>query len=140
MDLPQLKTSLKAHEGFRGQAYADTKGKQTIGFGRNLTDNPLTEEEAWYLSQLWINDAIVHAPLLVHAWDKLGDARQNVLIELIYNIGIVSALKFQKMRVALDAGHWFEAADELLDSQWAKDVGSHRAGDMATQLRTGNFV
>jgi lysozyme len=140
MDLPRLHDSIKRHEGFRGVPYLDTKGKVTIGFGRNLTDNPLTEEEAWYLSEEILNNAVKEAPLLIHEFETLNSARQNVLIELVFNIGLGAALKFRRMRAALDAQGFPEAARQLLDSQWQRDVGPTRSAEMAAQLETGEWA
>lgn len=140
MNLSLLEARIKAHEGFRSRPYRDIKGKLTIGFGRNLDDNPLTEEEGWFLSKGPIAEAISHAPLLVHNWDGLGDARQNVLIELVYNIGLTKALKFREMRRFLDERDFPAAASELLDSEWRVEVGPTRSGEMADQLRTGLFA
>ena len=140
MNRSHLEANLKRFEGFRGKPYKDTKGKTTIGFGRNLDDVPLTEAEGWILSKGPLDDAIEHAPLLVHYWDNLGDARQNILIELVYNIGFKAAAKFQKMRIALDTQNWPEAARQLLDSDWKTDVGPTRSVAMAKQLDTGEWA
>ena len=45
IDLYTVSQRLKLHEGLRLQPYRCTKGKLTIGVGRNLDDNPLTPEE-----------------------------------------------------------------------------------------------
>ena len=36
---------VKKHEGFETKPYKDTVGKLTIGYGRNLEDNPLSVEQ-----------------------------------------------------------------------------------------------
>jgi len=140
MDLTRLKNSIALHEGFRSKPYKDTKGKLTIGFGRNLDDVPLSEEEGWYLAKELIQEAVDHANLVVHDWNKLNDARQNVLVELIYNMGLGKVLKFKLMRAALDSQDYVEAAKQLLLSNWTKDVGPLRSRDMALQLETGEWV
>ena len=42
---------IKKHEGFKSKPYKDTKGKWTVGYGRNLDDNPLTPDECVALFQ-----------------------------------------------------------------------------------------
>lgn len=140
MDLIRLKADIKQNEGFRGLPYLDTQGKVTIGFGRNLTDNPLTEDEGWGLSMSYILAAYNDAHALVASWSLLNDARQNVLVELVYNIGLGKALGFKKMCAALDQQDYVEAANQLLDSQWRIDVGPTRSVKMAKQLETGEFA
>jgi len=36
---------IKSHEGYKPSPYKDTVGKWTVGYGRNLEDNPLTPIE-----------------------------------------------------------------------------------------------
>ena len=139
MNLDKLKASLLAHEGFKSAPYTDSEGYITIGIGRNISSNPLTIDEAWLLSKPFMDDAIEHAPLLIHNWDTIGDARQNVLIELVFAMGLPKVLKFQQMRAAVDAGDWAKASSELLDSKWAQQVHG-RANDLAKQLALGTFA
>ena len=45
MDFNALVARIKQHEGFRAGPYPDAGG-WAIGYGRNLTFNPLSEDEA----------------------------------------------------------------------------------------------
>lgn len=49
MNIEQLKKELIRDEGFRSKPYKCTAGKLTIGVGRNIEDNGITEDEAMYL-------------------------------------------------------------------------------------------
>lgn len=139
MDYVELRKSLRKFEGFSGIPYLDTKGNWTIGIGRNLTGNPLTEEEAWSLNSKLINSSIEEAQLLVHNWRSLNSPRQNVLIELVFNMGLAKVLKFQRMRAAIDKGDYAEAGRELLNSKWTEDVGPRRSSALVTQMETGEW-
>jgi lysozyme len=58
---PYIRDALVQDEGLRLKTYRCTAGKLTIGVGRNLDDNGITREEAFYLLN---NDiAAVHADL-----------------------------------------------------------------------------
>jgi len=51
-------------------------------------------------------------------------------------MGIQKLLKFKKMLAAAEAGDYDKAADEILDSKYAKQVGA-RATRLAQMMRTG---
>lgn len=141
MDREKLLTSLRLYEGFRGKPYLDTKGKTTIGYGRNLDSNPLTPEEGLALMMPQVEAAILNAPNLVShaAWEEMGDTRQTVLAEMCYNMGFLGAFGFRRMRAALEQSDYKEAAAQILDSDMAGEVGN-RAKVLATRMETGMFV
>lgn len=127
------------HEGLRLKPYRDTVGKLTIGVGRNLDDCGISEREALDLLE---NDLIrCESQLHQQSWYfDLNEVRQGVLIELTFNIGFEKVLKFEKMIAALTEANYSEAAKELLDSAWAKQVGPARANNMAKRLSTGSYT
>ena len=139
MDLTRLKTSLKAHEGFRGKPYLDTNGFTTIGYGRNLDANPLSPEEGEILLGNDLARASEQAQRLVSNWADLSEARQGVLIEMVFNLGYIGVYGFHKMLAAIEEGDFTEAAAEMLDSKWATQVG-HRALELAHQMTEGEWV
>ena len=127
---------LKKHEGFRGQPYHCTAGKLTIGYGRNLEANPLTEKEA---EVLLINDVLLIGKQLRESYPwylRLDDTRQGVLINMAYNLGMAGIGKFKNMLAALEDGNYSEAARHMLDSRWANQVGS-RALELAELMKKG---
>ncbi len=129
------------HEGKSKSAYQDSLGYWTIGIGR-LCDKRknagLSEEEMVYLLR---NDlANSEAELSRYEWfTKLDRVRQEVLIELHFNMGLEHLLGFKGMLTYLDKGYYINAATQLLKSLWATQVGEHRANDMASRLRTGTY-
>jgi len=133
----KLIEQLKAHEGFSGNVYQCTGGKTTIGYGRNLDDNPLTDNEASYLLN---NDVNKITDILSKEipWNMINPARQAVLVNMSFNLGISGLYKFKKMFKAIDAGFYEKAAREMLDSKWSKQVGN-RAIELSEQMRTGKW-
>lgn len=133
----ELLDQLKRHEGFRGAPYLCTAGKVTIGYGRNLEANPMTEEEA---ELLLVNDVDrVIGELRQHIdLKQLTPARQAVLINMCFNLGLGGLLKFRNMWAAINREDWQRAADEMLDSRWAQQVG-RRAQELAQQMEAGRF-
>ncbi|MGZ8236368.1 MAG: glycoside hydrolase family protein [Methylobacter sp.] len=130
-----LVNQLKRHEGFRPHVYRCTAGKQTVGYGRNLDDTGISEREATVLLTHDISRAAEDLIDQVPVFPNLSLNRQNVLVNMAVNMGIPRLLGFKKMLAALRANDFDLAADEMLDSQWAKQVGN-RATELAQQMRT----
>lgn len=133
----KLTKQLIRDEGCKLVPYRDTVGKLTIGIGRNLDDNGITQDEANYMLQ---NDiALSVKELSQYGWFKrLDEVRQGALINMHFNLGLPRLLTFRKMIAALDAQDFKRAANEALDSRWANQVGA-RADRLARQLVTGEW-
>jgi len=128
---------LRHHEGVRHKPYKDTVGKLTIGVGRNLDDNGLSDDEIDYLLTNDINRCMSEA--MTYEWfADLNDARRAVVLSLLFNLGKPRYDKFVRHHAAMADGHMMIASKELLDSRWAKQVG-RRADEMAIQLETGEW-
>lgn len=138
MNIGELRKSLIKHEAMKLKPYLCPAGKTTIGVGRNLDDVGITEAEAIYLLNNDIDRCVAEIERNIPGWKKHNEARQNVLIELVFNIGISRTLKFRKMLEALDRLDYVRAADEMKDSLWYRQVGK-RAETLCQQMRTGEF-
>jgi len=137
MSYPLLEM-LKRHEGFKDRPYLDTVNVLTIGYGRNLETNPLTEDEATYLL---VNDIERHERALWKAFPVavgLDHVRRDALINMAFNLGIPRLRGFEKMWAAIGISDWNRAAAEAMDSKWARQVG-RRAEEIAFMLRTGQY-
>jgi lysozyme len=134
MNLQAIESSLKLHEGLRLKPYKCTANKLTIGYGRNIEDNGITKEEAEHLLQNDIFTCVEELNRAWPSWNMHPDDVQDVLVELVFNLGMPTLLKFQKTRALIDAGRYRVAADELLDSRWARQVGK-RSQTLAEKLR-----
>ena len=142
MSLPttmDIYDQLRRDEGLQLFPYLDTVGKTTIGIGRNLTDKGITAEEA---EMLLGNDveAIQNALGAKLPWFRgLSDARQGALINVGFNVGVVGLLGFTKTLDFMSQSNWDAAADEILNSKWASQVGD-RAKRISNQIRTGAWT
>jgi lysozyme len=134
--LDVLLADLKRDEGLRLKPYLCPAGKTTIGIGRNLDDRGITTEEAEYLARNDIAEAIRACRRLFTAWDSMTDARQEALANMAFNLGEAGLSKFKQMRAAIDAGDWNTAAQAVLASKYAYQVGD-RAKRVAASLLNG---
>jgi lysozyme len=128
-----LERQLLRHEGLKLKPYRDTVGKLTIGIGRNLDDNGISESEA--LTMLRNDIAEVKSSLERFKWYERIDAnRQDVIANMCFNMGLPTLLKFKRMIKALEDHNYNQAANEMLDSKWAQQVGN-RAVELARIMR-----
>ena len=130
-----LEDILMRDEGVRLKPYRDTVGKLTIGVGRNLDDVGISEDEARYLLRSDIVRAVKDAETL--SWfHSLNDARQKVIVSMIFNLGLQGFSGFHQTIKYIEAGDYNTAADRMMASKWAEQVGG-RAGRLAQMMRNG---
>jgi len=127
---------LKRHEGFRNKPYLCSAGRTTIGYGRNLTDVGISEDEAM---TLLVHDMVIafrDVRLIFPEFSKFSNNRRNALTDMIFNLGKTRFLGFKKMITAIKKGDWEEAAKEAQDSKWHNQVGN-RAIEVERMLNGG---
>lgn len=132
-----LLEQLKKHEGFRGDVYKCTAGANTIGYGRNLDAKPLTPSEAEYL----LKNDITYFIGRLNSEDLLeghDEARQSVVINMCFNLGFNGLLAFKNTLQYYRDKKYEEAAAEMLNSRWARQVCG-RAQELAAQMATGEW-
>jgi len=135
MDLDKLKAQLNGEEGHASKLYKDTEGHLTGGVGHNF-DNPLDEETIDFLLGHDINGAMRELDLHLPWWREETDNRQLVLADMAFNLGINKLLEFKNMLIAIQSKDYEKAAEEMLDSEWAKEVHG-RAEHLAEQMKEG---
>lgn len=141
---------LKDHEGKRLWPYDDAtgerlipgsmlKGNITIGWGTNLSAG-ISHEVAIILFNMRYDRAVAECRSAFPWFDTLDDVRQDVIVNLAYNMGVSSLLNFHKMLASIARQDWDEAAYELLNSKWATDVQKARRDDLSKALETGQWI
>jgi len=145
---------IRRHEGLRLQAYRDTAGKLTIGYGFNLDAGDakaicnclkldyeairngaaITEAQADAILDLQLGMVNAQAKTLFPNFGQMPCDVQAVVQDVIFNLGLRGFMEFHDTIASLKAGDWNGAADHLTDSLWFKQVGS-RAVEDVTLLR-----
>jgi lysozyme len=116
------KPALKPYrDSVRNEKYP--RGILTIGIGRNLEDTGISTGEAYYLASNDVEAKTADLDEHLPWWRGLDDARQRVLINMCFNMGIHRLLKFKNMLAALRRGDLVEAAKEMENSDWYGQVG-----------------
>ena len=143
--LQKVKEQLLRHEGLKLKPYRCPAGKLTIGVGRNLDDNGISQKEAFVLLENDIprsgrgqalrceNELMDHMPI---AYSKLNDTRKSVLLNMCFNLGISGLMEFQNTLAFIGAGDFERAANNMLASKWVKQVG-RRAIELSDLMRKG---
>ena len=145
-----IQKRLMLHEGCVDHVYVCPAGYKTIGIGRNLQTNPLTEKEKEFvgdLSKITVEKALYllrndvkrcMKELIdnISFYYQLDDERQYALLDMCFNMGIKKLLKFKRMLNAMLIGDYRGAAKECLMSKYAVDVGT-RAKRIARLIETG---
>lgn len=134
----KLIEQLKRHEGIELKPYQDTVGKWTIGVGRNLDDIGISEQEAEMLLLNDIKEAERQLITTMPWTQELDEVRFSALLNFVFNVGIGTASKFVNAMGLLKDGSYDMAADEMLNSRWARQVGN-RAIEVTNQIRTGEW-
>lgn len=127
---------LKLHEGVRLRPYKDSLGYLTIGVGRNLDANGISEEEAMILL---VHDVqrVTEAVKRTFSWYMdLNEVRQKVIIDMVFNLGLIGFSKFTMTIKLLEIGNYKNAAENMLQSIWAHQVGK-RARTLSKMMETG---
>ena len=136
--MKRLIDQLKRHEGVSKWAYEDHLGYITVGVGRCLDPEiglGLSDKEIDYLLQNDIERCYKELECL--SWfPDLDPIRQEALVNMVFNLGLTRFLQFKKTLAYMAEGRYPEAADEMLDSKWARQV-KNRAIELSEMIRTG---
>ncbi len=68
----------------------------------------------------------------------MNGPRRAALVNMVFQLGLTGVLKFRKMIQYLKVGNYEAAADEGLDSKWARQT-PNRARRVTEVIRTGTF-
>lgn len=135
----RLRDLLIKHEGLKLKPYKCTAGKITIGVGRNLDDIGISLDEAYLLLANDMQRVEQEAVKNFLWYNSLNVVRQDVILSMLFNLGVTRLKEFSKMNAAINAGNFELASDEMLNSSWAKQVGT-RAIELSKMMRFGIYL
>jgi len=134
----QLIADLKKEEGFSAAAYKDHKGYLTIGYGTLIDKRKgggLTKGEAEFLLKSRVQKIYLEIDAALLWFQKMPDAVQAAMCAMAYQMGLAGLLKFQKTMMYLSMKKFEQAANEALDSKWAKIDTPERAKRVTDMIR-----
>ncbi len=134
----KLKEQLIKHEGLELEPYLDSVGVLTIGVGRNLQDNGISYDEAIFMLENDIKRALEEIKSSFEWFEELNEVRQIVIANMVFNLGITRFSGFERTIEAIEEEDFTEAAREMMDSLWARQVGK-RARQLAVMMESGEL-
>ena len=114
-----IKKMLIKNEGLVCQPYHCSAGKLTIGVGRNLESNGISEDEAMYLLENDIKRVTANLDKMWAVWRTFPEKAQLVCIDMTFQMGITGFMNFRQTRALMEMGCWLEASEEVLRSKYA---------------------
>ena len=138
-DLNNLKEMIARHEGYEPRVYKCTNGYDTIGYGFAIKDLYMDRE----VSDLILDQKIQQMLKRILSHEDWGDwfpekpqHIQEVLINMIFQIGFSGVRKFRKTIQYIKDNNFKMAAEEMLDSKWAKSDSPNRAKELSDIIKS----
>ena len=140
MNIEALREQLKIDEGVKYEIYKDHLGYPTFGIGHLITENDPEhgEPNGKEISEDRVNEVfatdvakfVSESKILFPDLDELPDVAQQVIVNMAFNMGRPRLSKFKNFIAGVNDRDWTRAAEEMMDSRWATQVG-----DRAIRLR-----
>ena len=144
MDLQRLREDLEIDEGVKHEIYLDHLGYPTFGIGHLVLDTD--PEHGQPVGTAVSNDRVIEAfesdlvgvmsdcERLYPDFGDLPEEAQQVIANMMFNMGRPRLSKFKGMKRRVDARDWNIAADEMIDSRWYRQV-TNRADRLVQRIR-----
>jgi lysozyme len=129
-----IKEMLVKNEGLVLQPYKCKNQFLTIGVGRNLQANGISEEEAMYLLENDIQRVVDNLDKNWGVWRTFEPLAQEVCIDCAFQMGITGWMNFRRTRALMEMGAWLEASEEILRSKYATVDSPNRAARNSRKL------
>jgi len=125
----EVRQMLIRHEGVVCHVYKCTAvpPRNTIGCGRNLDDNGITEDEAMYLLNNDIERVKEELGKNFGAYKTMPAKARMVCIDMAFQMGIAGFMGFRRTRALMEMGCWLEASEEILRSRYANQTPNRAA-------------
>jgi len=140
MNIEALREQLKIDEGVKYEIYKDHLGYPTFGIGHLITeDDPehgkpdgtkISEDRVNEIFETDVAKFVSESKILFPDLDELPDVAQQVIVNMAFNMGRPRLSKFKNFIAGVNDRDWTRAAEEMMDSRWATQVG-----DRAIRLR-----
>ena len=127
-NLHKLYKNIQKNEGYSNKSYEDLLGNKTIGYGHLIKKSEKfllnNSKSRKYLTELFVKDLNIAIKNFTKHYNtkKNSNNVQEVIIEMIFQLGIKKTLGFNKFNAHIKREKLFMAALEMLDSRWYKQT------------------
>ena len=132
MNIDRLRVEIEKDEGCKYEVYLDHLGLATFGIGHLVTewdeeyDKPVgtevSEARVNNCFQTDIYGTVRECKKLYDNFDEIPEEAQLILCNMMFNMGRPRLSNFKNMNKAIAEEDWFEAAVQMEDSRWYKQV------------------
>jgi len=144
MDIDKLREEIAYDEGSVNEIYLDHLGLPTFGIGHLVIDSdpehgqpvgtPVSEDRCNEAFDKDVQTVISDCNILYPDFDELPEEVQRIIANMMFNMGRPRLSKFKGMKRGVDARDWNAAADEMVDSNWYRQV-TKRADRLVARMR-----
>ena len=144
MDLQVLREQLEIDEGRVDALYNDHLGYATFGVGHLVLESdpeygseigtPVSESRVIEAFEQDCENVLRDCDILYEDFGDLPEEAQQVIANMMFNMGRPRLSKFKGMKRGVDSRNWNEAADEMVDSGWYRQV-TNRADRLVKRIR-----
>ena len=144
MNLKTLRKQLEIDEGVKYDIYNDHLGYPTFGIGHFVIESDpergqevgtaVSRERVAEAFESDVKGVIEDCNELYNDFDELPEEAQQIIANMMFNMGRTRLSKFRGMKRGVDARDWDAAADEMVDSAWYKQV-TNRADRLVQRMR-----
>ncbi|BBN59297.1 glycoside hydrolase family protein [Hydrogenovibrio marinus] len=147
--MDEVLDSVTQHEGFREKPYIDPlvmreiphtekviilkwfdRLKITFGYGMTF----ITEEQARMCTAMMLYDIRHELARRKSFFTSMPIKAQDIFVEMAYQMGIEDLMDFKNTWRYAELGQWENAANEMLDSKWAREQTPDRAKQLSDKL------
>ena len=144
MDIEKLREQLEIDEGVVHEIYLDHLGYPTFGIGHLVRESDpehganvgtkVDEARCIEAFNQDVESVIKDCLILYPDFDDLPEEVQQIVANMMFNMGRPRLSKFKGMKRGVDAKDWNAAADEMVDSVWYRQV-TNRANRLVERMR-----
>ena len=144
MNLEKLREGLKRDEGCEYKIYNDPLGYSTFGIGHLITENDpehgqslgteVSENRVIEAFESDVETVIKDCKVLYYDFHNLPEEVQRIIANMMFNMGRTRLSKFREMKSGVSRRDWNDAADEMVDSIWYRQV-TNRANRLVERMR-----
>ena len=144
MNLESLRRQLEIDEGVKYEIYNDHLGYATFGVGHLVLETDpeygrpvgttVSESRVVEVFKLDCESVLIDCITLYPDFYDLPEEVQQIIANMMFNMGRTRLSKFKGMKRGVDARDWNAAADEMVDSAWYRQV-TNRADRLVERMR-----
>lgn len=145
MNIDRLRQQLEIDEGCKYVIYLDHLNLPTHGIGHLILESDLeygqpvgtsvSEDRVIECFEKDLESVQKDCYRLYDDFDDLPETVQEIIANMLFNMGLGRMKAFKGMKRNVDARQWDKAADEMVDSRWYNQVGE-RSKRLVERMRS----